>query len=313
METDISENISEFLLAIHDASARLSAEDFQHWTLKQVRRYIDFDFAIWGAGDRDDRDLHTVTVLDQTSNLFATWEPVKQEDPFADLVLGNAGRTWTLNDVPDIESSRAYNEHWRLYRAQQMMSTMQADPATGLHVFVTLVRDRPEGAFTEAEIRFKNLITKHLLLAAHHNDRFNLERAAASAALVDRRGVVHAASGDFKTLAQQTWGRPYCQRLPARVTAALWSNGCFQAPSLELQAEAAGSRLLVRARERVAMPLSERELEVAWAYARGQSHKEVAKDLGVSPTTIRCHLSRAYRKLGVGDKGALAVWLSQQN
>lgn len=311
METDVSEKVSEFLLAVHDASARLSAEQFQHWTLRQIKRYVDFDFAIWGAGEGHNRNLHTATVLDQTSDLFATWEPVKQEDRFANLVIGNTGHTWTLEDVPDVQSSRAYNEHWRLYRARQMMSTMNIDPDTGLHVFVTLARDSAARAFTEQDTRFKNLITKHLFLAARHNDRFNLARSAPSAALVDRRGLVHAASGDFAALAQSDFGRAHGHRLPAPVTAALWTRGSYLTDTLTLDAEPAGARLLVCASRRSAMPLSERELEVALAYAHGKSYKEVARDLGVSPTTVRCHLSRTYRKLGVGDKGALAVWLSQ--
>ena len=35
--------------------------------------------------------------------------------------------------------------------------------------------------------------------------------------------------------------------------------------------------------------LSRREEEVARAYAAGASYKEIARDLGVSPTTVRSH------------------------
>ncbi|MEL6234146.1 MAG: AAA family ATPase [Pseudomonadota bacterium] len=49
-------------------------------------------------------------------------------------------------------------------------------------------------------------------------------------------------------------------------------------------------------------PLSRRESEIAQAYANGASYKEIARDLGVSPATIRTHLATIYRKLGVGTK-----------
>ncbi len=52
--------------------------------------------------------------------------------------------------------------------------------------------------------------------------------------------------------------------------------------------------------------LSKRELEVAAAYAEGLSYKEIARDLGVSPTTIRSHLRTVYGKLGVTSKIALS-------
>ena len=51
--------------------------------------------------------------------------------------------------------------------------------------------------------------------------------------------------------------------------------------------------------------LSERENEVAAAYAEGQSYKEIARSLGIAPTTVRSHLRTVYRKLGVTSKIAL--------
>ncbi|MEO1678694.1 MAG: tetratricopeptide repeat protein [Pseudomonadota bacterium] len=52
--------------------------------------------------------------------------------------------------------------------------------------------------------------------------------------------------------------------------------------------------------------LTTREVEVAKAYAGGGSYKAVARDLGVSPSTIRAHLATIYRKLDVRTKVALA-------
>ncbi|MEM6933501.1 MAG: LuxR C-terminal-related transcriptional regulator [Pseudomonadota bacterium] len=48
--------------------------------------------------------------------------------------------------------------------------------------------------------------------------------------------------------------------------------------------------------------LSKREHEVASAYAAGQSYKEIARDLGLSPTTVRSHLRTVYGKLQVTSK-----------
>jgi DNA-binding CsgD family transcriptional regulator len=52
--------------------------------------------------------------------------------------------------------------------------------------------------------------------------------------------------------------------------------------------------------------LSPRESEVAKRFGAGQSHKEVARALGISPATVRNHLQVIYDKLGVNDKAALA-------
>lgn len=54
-----------------------------------------------------------------------------------------------------------------------------------------------------------------------------------------------------------------------------------------------------------AEPLTEREMAVAQAYADGRSVKEVARLMGLSASTVQCHLARVYRKLDVHSKMAL--------
>jgi len=58
--------------------------------------------------------------------------------------------------------------------------------------------------------------------------------------------------------------------------------------------------------------LSTREREVADAYAAGQSYKEIARELGLSPTTVRSHLRTVYGKLGVTSKIELARFLADE-
>lgn len=59
------------------------------------------------------------------------------------------------------------------------------------------------------------------------------------------------------------------------------------------------------------LELSKREQEVAEAYSAGQSYKEIARDLGVSPTTVRSHLRTIFGKLGVTSKIELARSLNE--
>lgn len=51
--------------------------------------------------------------------------------------------------------------------------------------------------------------------------------------------------------------------------------------------------------------LSSRESEVALLFAGGSNHKRIALQLGLSPATVRNHLSACYRKLGVDNRSAL--------
>lgn len=55
---------------------------------------------------------------------------------------------------------------------------------------------------------------------------------------------------------------------------------------------------LDRAEARAALGISPREHEVLLALAAGLSNKEIARQLDVSPNTVKTHLSRLFEKLG---------------
>jgi adenylate cyclase len=59
--------------------------------------------------------------------------------------------------------------------------------------------------------------------------------------------------------------------------------------------------------------LSEREQEIAIAYAQGASYKEIARRLGIAPATVRAHLRTIYAKIGVSSKIELLRTLDEGN
>ena len=62
------------------------------------------------------------------------------------------------------------------------------------------------------------------------------------------------------------------------------------APALVFERNAAAIRSL---------GLTARECEILALLASGQSNKELARTLGISPNTVKTHLARLYEKLGV--------------
>lgn len=56
------------------------------------------------------------------------------------------------------------------------------------------------------------------------------------------------------------------------------------------------------------VPISDRELEVVRLMARGKDNYEIAEALGISPNTVRNHVSSAYDKLGVSSWRQAVAW-----
>ncbi len=60
---------------------------------------------------------------------------------------------------------------------------------------------------------------------------------------------------------------------------------------------------LVHARLSVpADELTARETEVAEAFSLGETHRDIAERLAISPSTVRRHLANIYEKLGISSK-----------
>lgn len=57
--------------------------------------------------------------------------------------------------------------------------------------------------------------------------------------------------------------------------------------------------------------LTPREHEILELVARGRSNAQIAKSLGISEPTVKGHLWRLYRKIGVSNRTAAARWVSR--
>jgi DNA-binding NarL/FixJ family response regulator len=65
-------------------------------------------------------------------------------------------------------------------------------------------------------------------------------------------------------------------------------------------------------KEKVASPLTQRELQILNCIANGGTNKQAAKKLGISEQTIKNHVSAILRKLNANDR-AHAVALAIRN
>jgi DNA-binding CsgD family transcriptional regulator len=145
------------------------------------------------------------------------------------------------------------------------------------------------------------LALKHFILSDERLSRWGRSNRG-TAAMIDARGTVYAASRAFRELIGSEFGDTAFDRLPFDLPGDLSNeNGSFTRGTLRLRAVKADEvRLLIYARK--AQPLdglSPREQEIARALSTGKTFKSVARQCGIATSTVANHASRIYRKLGI--------------
>ena len=71
-------------------------------------------------------------------------------------------------------------------------------------------------------------------------------------------------------------------------------------------------RLMAQWQQPARVSLTDRELDVLRAVARGEANKEIAASLGISEPTVKAHLVRIFDKLGVENRTSAARVARQQ-
>ena len=54
--------------------------------------------------------------------------------------------------------------------------------------------------------------------------------------------------------------------------------------------------------------ISPREIEVLLLVAQGLANKQIGRRLGISERTVKAHLGRVFRQIGVADRTSAALW-----
>lgn len=123
-----------------------------------------------------------------------------------------------------------------------------------------------------------------------------------SAAVVDSRGTIYAASSRFRDLvAKQSNADSDFARLPFAIPApALEGDEAFFHGPLHFRISPLGNLFQLHARRPLPLDgLSPREQQIARALGNGKTFKSVARQYDIAVSTVANHASRIYRKLGI--------------
>lgn len=290
----------------------MPAAEYQAWAIAELKALIPFDAALWGMGNARRGKFHNVTVIGLPSSFATVLEQTRDINPMFAAISQNIGRPRRMEDeLPDAAfyTSELYHRCFSQFGVERLLSTSQADARSGLYTLLTLYRFDRERPFTDAECELQADASFHMVSAYSHAFFLHLSRPQRKgrsrvAAVVDREGVLHEVDQGFTALLEKHYPDWQGMNLPFELAL---DKDAYNVENLCVELEPLADLYLVRLHELGPMDsLTSREREVVFAVCRGLSHKAIGQELGLAPTTVSSHLYRAYHKLGVESRSALA-------
>lgn len=280
---------------------------------------VPHDSAWWGECSGGIDGLAPRNWLSGSVNLSADfaseWNRIGAVDQFARTSIDRLDQVVWSDDYDDpIPEVDAFARRHGLCRAMAITRTL---PGSGLLQFMALYRREGAPPFEPAQRTVFSLFTAHLM--QRWSARVAELVADGGLPSGDGQGLVNA-QGEFVYLGSRlalllrghfpSWnGTTLPERLADLATRPVHQLAVGRR---RLAVQTRGELLLLSLQpERCSAILPPRELNVARQYAEGGSYKEIARETGLSPATVRTYVRDAYLRLGVSNKIALGQALSR--
>ena len=308
--------LSVAIRQIYAASRCGDVEDYQRRALEVVARHIAFDAAWWGRGSFE-QGVHHVHCSFPYRLPIDIAERLNLSDPdnvVARRVVADPDRAhyFSQQDLRSQPSTATLTEYMGI---AQSVCIADVDAALGVSGFVSLARNSPAPRFSAGDLKALELFGPHLAagLDMALADELTMQRNPERTALLatDTMGLLRVGEVTARQMLTLEWPGWTGPRLPAPLVERIVAKKTdFLGRQLHASIRWIGDHVFVSMRRREPRDmLTRRERDVANAFAAGQSYREVATALGLSPATVRHHLRSAYVKLGVTDKAAFATRL----
>jgi DNA-binding CsgD family transcriptional regulator len=311
------ESFSRFVFDLHRAALEAPMERFQEQALDLLSEHVSFDSAWWGMSATAIRafDVHNSYTYGLPADFGELWESVRHDPNMIRMVSKGPG--YTLNcELPefftDAPQIRAVTE---VLGIRHLLFTFDLNRNVNILTFLVLYRKDKDRRFSEEDRLLTQLIVPHLFACWNYNRITQISQLRMSrmdlgflVALADRKGVVHDAAPGFSELMREEWPDWRSPTLPAAlIRVCQRHSSSFTGNRLVVKASGVRDWVLLLVSKRAPADfLSNREQAIASAFAKGDSYKEIALRLAISPATVRHHLRRIYEKLEISDKAQLA-------
>lgn len=322
---------NSFLLDIYDGAQQCGPSDFNEYALDELKKIIHFDsagvanFAVTPDEKIVIQSLHLRSVnverfrdrsLTVGVEKLSRNGTLSSRDSVATNAFAQRGKS-VIVDIAEKFSNPDILNYCRKYETAHTLSFVSGKSMNGVISGISLWRATRKNSYQEKHGHAATLVMPHIFQAMSINRRLATAPVAGSpgttTALASLDGHLYFIEPETIRLLQLEWKQWSPPLLPRSLMDSLKRNKeqVFVGVSICMRASVQGNMICLRiaAKENQKMGLTTAEYRVAKLAVEGLPYKEIAKQLEVSPATIRNQLHAVYRKLGVSNKTALAAVL----
>ncbi|MDP9655303.1 UNVERIFIED_ORG: DNA-binding CsgD family transcriptional regulator [Pseudomonas putida] len=309
LDTALLTKFSTIALELHRLAGDSSIEQFKVSAIVQLLRLVAFDKAWWGRAAVIDGavESHGSHLFNLPSEYLDDRRSISHDDVATALVTAAPDNAVIIDCAASTPGLKWLGER---HGFGEFLCVITTDPKTQLVEHISLYRAPLAPRFTEIEKFLVATLMPHLSAAVSANQirtlvtkRESLSNSRHLAlAVCDAHHTLHCAESAFADLLLAEWPNWTGPNLPEMV-----STHGYIGTRLHLDVSAVGELFLLIARSQNPLQqLTSRENDVALRFGEGKTYKEIARELGLSPNTVRYYIRTIYSKLCLKDKASIA-------
>lgn len=317
----MEELLAAVILEIYRAARTMPLMTFQDSILKRIQSCLPFDASIWGVCTltADKSFIHCVHYFRAPAEWQLGHDPGQQPVPGIALLPNSPDQVLSIDAANATAPPESTNLQPTVRRhcCGHSLAILAPQPGTAFWQWISLIRHTANRGFSAFECQKAEVLLNHAMEALNTAQILDAHASAGSPyakarAFADPDGRLYHASPDFLNLLAQEmpdWAGP---TLPALLCQSLEQvpQKRFLGRKIVVHIERTDAAIALAARRKTAVDeLSARQLQIARLVASGETHKEIARHLGITPATARNHIAAIYKRLGIANKAELITQL----
>jgi len=308
---------SQSLDTLYRLSQQAAPDPFRTEVLRLIRDLVSFDGAIFKTGsivvrfdrevisERSHADTGVVSLIERhLLELATTSGEVLDAVITRSIAYSDKSTTKLIADEALLQCAQEFGTQHIL-----LLASFQTQ-GPGSH-WIALYR-RSNEDFSEKEVDLLKLFWNHvaraiafnLIHVVNTNDPGHRKRAMG---VISLSGTMEAADAALLSILIEEWPEFDGRSLPTNALSELTSVGRYRGDKIEMLVFASCGYLICEAKRlSVFNRLAPKEKNVAYLFASGLSHGQIADQLSVAPSTVRNQLAQIYQKLDIHSKIELA-------